>query len=367
MIRLKWSNDTIKNYIKMIKITQKQQKILYILIKGVSLSSSQILEEIIKTGEAVSLVTIKRELSKMTGLKLILKQGFGPATNYQISAYGRINTELEAKVYCATEPDNRYGQAKYNFEILPAFTADLFLSDELKELKTATVNYNKRSKNISDVLEKKELERLVIELSWKSSKIEGNTYTLLDTEKLILENKEAVGHSKNEAQMILNHKDAFNFVFNNKKIFKSLNLANLEQLHKLLVKDLDVGFGLRKKPVGILGSKYRPLDNVYQIEDAIKILSKVISKNKNPYAKALIVLLSLSYVQPFEDGNKRTSRLMCNAILMAYGLAPLSYRSVNENDYREAIIIFYETNSIIPFKKIFIEQYLFAAQNYSVK
>jgi fido (protein-threonine AMPylation protein) len=367
MIRLKGLNDTIKNNTKMIKITQKQQKILAVLIKGGSFASSQINEEVLKNGEDVSLVTIKRELSKMVNLKLIAKQGFGPATNYQISAYGRINTELEARVYCATEPDNRHGQTKYNFEILPVFAFDLFSSDELKNLKTETMNYNKRSKNISETLEKKELERLVIELSWKSSKIEGNTYTLLDTEKLILENKEAVGHSKNEAQMILNHKDAFNFVFSNKKKFRSLNLSNLEQLHKLLVKGLDVGFGLRKKPVGILGSKYRPLDNVYQIEDAIKLLSKVIAKNKNPYAKALISLLSLSYVQPFEDGNKRASRLMCNAILMAYGLAPLSYRSVNENDYREAMIVFYETNSIIPFKKIFIEQYIFAAQNYLIK
>jgi Fic family protein len=81
----------------------------------------------------------------------------------------------------------------------------------------------------------------------------------------------------------------------------------------------------------------------------------------------LVALLGLSYIQPFEDGNKRTSRLMCNAILMAHGLAPLSYRSVNEEDYREAMIVFYEINSVVPFKKIFIEQYIFAANNYTVK
>ena len=88
---------------------------------------------------------------------------------------------------------------------------------------------------------------------------------------------------------------------------------------------------------------------------------------ETPYAKALVSLLGISYIQPFEDGNKRTSRLMANALLMAYGCAPLSYRSVDENAYREATLVFYELNSIVSFKKIFIEQYDFAAHNYSAK
>jgi len=351
----------------MVKITQKQQKILNILLKQADLSSSQVYEKMQERGEIISLITIKRELSKMVFLKLLLKQGTGPSTNYQISALGRINTDIKAKDYCLVDPDNRYGQEKYNFDLLSVLALDFFSAVELKSLKDATKDYNERSAHISSVLEKKELERLVIELSWKSSKIEGNTYTLLDTERLILENKEAPGKSKNETQMILNHKDAFNFIYKYKKSFKNITKSNLEQLHKLLVKDLGVGFGFRKASVGILGSKYKPLDNIYQIEDAIKLLSKVISKIKNPYAKALVSLLGLSYIQPFEDGNKRTSRLMCNAILMAHGLATLSYRSVDENDYREAMIVFYEINSVIPFKKIFIDQYIFATRNYALK
>ncbi len=87
---------------------------------------------------------------------------------------------------------------------------------------------------------------------------------------------------------------------------------------------------------------------------------------KSPYAKALLTLLGISYIQPFEDGNKRTARLMANAILLAHSCAPLSYRSVDENDYREAMLVFYELNSIMPFKKIFIDQYMFAAENYLV-
>ncbi|KKS33333.1 MAG: Fic protein, partial [Parcubacteria group bacterium GW2011_GWC2_42_12] len=83
--------------------------------------------------------------------------------------------------------------------------------------------------------------------------------------------------------------------------------------------------------------------------------------------KALIAILGLSYIQPFEDGNKRTSRLLANAILLAYDRAPLSYRSVDENDYREAVLVFYELNSLMLFKKIFVSQCEFAAKNYAVK
>ena len=125
--------------------------------------------------------------------------------------------------------------------------------------------------------------------------------------------------------------------------------------------------GIRKSLVGIVGSKYQPLDNVHQITDALDELSRTINAIHDPYAKALVGLLGVSYIQPFEDGNKRTSRLIANALLMAHGLAPLSYRSVDENAYREAILVFYELNSIVPFKKIFIEQYDFAARNYAVK
>jgi len=217
------------------------------------------------------------------------------------------------------------------------------------------------------LFKKKELERLVIEFAWKSSKIEGNTYTLLDTEKLILEHKRAAGHDKKEAGMILNHKDAFDFIHKNKKLHKTLTRANLEELHKILVKNLDIKLGLRKSPVGVVGSKYQPSDNDYQISEAVEALSVAVSKMKSPFAKTLIVLLGISYIQPFEDGNKRTARLMANALLMAYGLAPLSYRSVDENEYREAILVFYEINSTVPFKKIFINQYEFAAINYAVK
>ena len=256
---------------------------------------------------------------------------------------------------------------RYNFDLLPAIPADLFSDETLGVLRQATTEYERRTTDISAVIQKKELERLIIELSWKSSKIEGNTYTLLDTEKLILENKEAHGHAKEEARMILNHKDAFTFIHENKIKFITLSRFNLEQVHAIVVKGLNIQTGVRKKPVGVLGSVYQPLDNAHQITDAIEALVAVVSHAKTPYAKALIALLGISYIQPFEDGNKRTSRLMVNALLLAHGCAPLSYRSVDEKEYREAILVFYELNSLKAFEKIFVAQYDFAARNYAVK
>ena len=88
---------------------------------------------------------------------------------------------------------------------------------------------------------------------------------------------------------------------------------------------------------------------------------------KSPYAKALIALLGISYIQPFNDGNKRTSRLLANALLLSHNCSSLSYRSVDEDEYRSAILVFYELNSIMPLKQIFISQYIFAADNYAVK
>lgn len=348
-------------------LSQKQQKIITILLEKGTLQSSDMYSEMVKLGEDISLVTVKRTLSQLASGGFLTPAGSGRSTRYTISAIGRTFADIDAKKYCSIDPDKRRGLLRYNFDLFPALPLDILTESESRMLSNATTEYRRRTRDLPPTIQKKELERLIIELSWKSSKIEGNTYTLLDTEKLILENTAAAGHDRKETQMILNHKDAFTFVRENSAHFKTITQKNLEQLHAILVKDLSVGLGLRKKPVGVLGSAYRPLDTVYQISEAVGGLGKAISKLSSPFAKALIAILGISYIQPFEDGNKRTARLAANAILLAHDLAPLSYRSVDENDYREAMLVFYELNSIMPFKKIFIDQYTFAAQNYAIQ
>jgi len=349
----------------MFKLSKREQNIAIILMKRKSMQSSDI-HNALKDKEEVSLITVKRALSEMAGQGLLMVSGSGRSTSYQINSPGRVFSEIHAEEYISTEPDKRYGLDRYNFELFSSFPEEVFTEEELKNMNNLTVGYREKVKKASPTIRKKELERLTIELSWKSSRIEGNTYTLLDTEKLILENKEAVGKTKEETQMILNHKEAFQLVYENKNLFKEITRRNLEETHKLLVKNLSVGLGLRKSPVGVSGSLYRPLDNIYQIEQALNDLTKTIKRLKTPYAKAMMTLLGISYIQPFEDGNKRTGRIMADALLMADNCAPLSYRSVNEKNYKEATLVFYELNSITSFKKIFIEQYEFASQNYSV-
>lgn len=360
MIRLAYMNDTIIKY-----LSETEQTILRFFLNADQLQSSDISKLLSEQDKDISIVSVKRSLSNMLKLGVISVYGAGRSTAYSITTLGRIICDIDPEKYVQTEPDKRAGLSSYNFDLFKDFPSSIFNTSEVNKLDSATGEYRKRLENTSSVIREKELQRLVIELSWKSSKIEGNTYTLLDTEKLILDAKEASGHDKNEAKMILNHKDAFNFIRDNSAEYKNLTLSNLESLHSILVKGLGISTKLRHSLVGITGSKYKPLDNVYQIKEAIESLSLAIHRSSDPYAKALLALLGISYIQPFEDGNKRTSRLMADAILMAHQYAPLSYRSIDETDYRNAVLVFYEINSIIPSKKLFIEQYIFAADNYS--
>ncbi len=351
----------------MFKLKERQEKILEIFLSNKTLSSSEVLNEFEKLGEKTSIATIKRNIAEMLKSGFLKSFGGGRSANYSISILGRIFSNVDSEKYISIDPDKRFGLKSFNFELFENFPTKIFSDEEMEILENLTDRFRKKTENLPETINKKELERLIIELSWKSSKIEGNTYTLLDTEKLILENQVAKNKTKYETQMILNHKDAFLFIRENSKNFQNLTKKNLQELHSILIKNLDVSTGFRSHPIGITGSIYKPLDNFYQISEAVESLEKKISEVKNPFAKSLLSFIGISYIQPFEDGNKRTSRLMANAILMSHNLAPISYRSIDEKTYRDAILVFYELNSIIPAKKIFIEQYEFGAKNYTTK
>ena len=241
---------------------------------------------------------------------------------------------------------------------------NLLTNKEKIELEKLNAGYLEKRNKLSPTLLQKEFERLTVELAWKSSKIEGNTYTLLDTERLLNENISAKGKTKEETNMVLNHKKALDFVLKAPEYYKNLTVAKIEDLHKLLVNELGVATGIRNGMVGIVGTNYKPLDNSYQIKEALKNLIEVINKTDNPIEKALISVLMIAYIQPFEDGNKRTSRILGNALLLANNYCPLSYRSVDEIEYKKAIILFYEQNNASYFKRLFIEQFRQAVSKY---
>ena len=145
---------------------------------------------------------------------------------------------------------------------------------------------------------------------------------------------------------------------------QELSVSRIEDIHALLVKDLNVERNIRSRRVGITGTNYRPLDNVFQIEEAMRAMCDLVNSRRNIFEKALLTLVLISYIQPFSDGNKRTARIVSNAILIANRYCPLSFRTVDSIDYKKAMLVFYEQNNISAFKKIFMEQFAFAVNTY---
>ncbi|MEM1216838.1 MAG: Fic family protein, partial [Bacteroidota bacterium] len=129
-------------------------------------------------------------------------------------------------------------------------------------------------------------------------------------------------------------------------------------------KELGISRNLRLRRVGITGTNYRPLDNEFQIREAFNEMCTLINTKACVFEKALIALVLISYIQGFMDGNKRTARITSNAILIANGYCPVSFRTVDSIDYKKAMLIFYERNNITAFKRIFIEQFEFAVNTY---
>lgn len=319
---------------------------------------------LMKMGYNTTKMTITRDLKLLLENADIEKSGQAKATIYSPSLKVNLLNDVNIETYFDKEQDERLsGKVGFNFDVFSALK-NLLTNKEKIELKKLNADYLEKRNKLSPTLLQKEFERLTVELAWKSSKIEGNTYTLLDTERLLNENISAIGKTKEETNMVLNHKKALDFVLKAPEYYKDLTIAKIEELHKLLVNELGVTTGIRNGMVGIVGTNYKPLDNSYQIKEALKNLIEVINKTENPIEKALIAVLMIAYIQPFEDGNKRTSRILGNAVLLANNYCPLSYRSVDEIEYKKAVILFYEQNNASYFKKLFIEQFRQAVNKY---
>jgi len=346
------------------KLNKRQNLILDFILKSKGVQTQEIKEYIDKNFDITSRITIIRDLENLSNLKFISKAGEGRAVRYFQNLKNQLLKYIDIDEYFKEDIEKRDIKFhSFNFDIFENLK-DIFSKEEKKELEKYNKEYKNRLKKLSPGLVKKEIERLTIELSWKSSKIEGNTYSLLDTENLIKENKEAKGHKREEAIMILNHKKAFDFILDNRKYFKTLSIKKIEDLHSILINNMGVSKNIRKGLVAITGTNYKPLDNSHQIRENLEKSLELINKTKNTLEKSLIAILMISYIQAFEDGNKRTSRMIANAILISNSHCPLSYRNIDEDYYKKAIIIFYEQNIITPFKELFIEQFKFATENY---
>ncbi len=293
----------------------------------------------------IDIRTIQRGLTRLTELGIAIKKGTNHPT-YAVSYKSLLRTNITDKLLENEErPETTLNLDFINWlDSLDSSDLDGTLAQDAPAL---------QSNHHQVHMTAKELEHLTIELSWKSSALEGNTYTLLDTQLLLVEGVKAKNRTEFETQMILNHKNAIAFIVENKDLFvDKLTFSTVEELHKIIGYNLGIEKGVRKKLVKITASNYTPLANPHQIKEYADTVLNIISRAKNPFARALLALALIPYLQIFEDGNKRTGRMLANALLIHSIGSGFSLRKVSPRQLALAYLSFYEFNSVASLSKI---------------
>ena len=215
---------------------------------------------------------------------------------------------------------------------------------------------------------KRILNRLLIDLSWNSSRLEGNTYSLLETTRLVESGEEVPGRDRRDAQMILNHKDAIEFLVENAE-YIGFNRHTILNLHAALADNLlsdpAAPGRLRHIAVAIEGSVFHPLEVPHLIEECFDGILARASQIRDPFEQAFFALVQLPYLQPFDDVNKRVSRLAANIPLIRANLAPLSFEEVPRELYIEAILGVYELRRTELLRDLFVRAYRRSAARYA--
>lgn len=211
------------------------------------------------------------------------------------------------------------------------------------------------------------LQRLLIDLSWASSRLEGNTYSLRETEKLVVLGQAAEGKDATETQMILNHKAAIEFLVESAEEI-DLTPMTIRNLHALLSDNLlpnPAACGrLRTDPVGIGGSVYNPLEVGALIAECFEQVLATARAISDPFEQAFFLMVQLPYLQLFDDVNKRVSRLSANIPLIRHNLSPLSFVDVPEKAYIDGLLGVYELNRIELLRDVFVWAYERSCQRY---
>jgi Fic family protein len=212
------------------------------------------------------------------------------------------------------------------------------------------------------------LDRLLIDLSWNSSRLEGNTYSLLETKRLIERGEAATGKDLAEAQMILNHKAAIEYIVEAAEE-DQISSHEIRSIHALLAENLlgdSAASGrLRMIAVGIGGTTYVPLENPHVLQQCFDLFVDKVNRITDPFEQSLFSIVHLSYLQVFEDVNKRTSRLVANVPLIRENLKPLSFVEVDKAFYVSALLGVYERNEVSLIRDLYIWAYHRSSQRYT--
>jgi len=212
------------------------------------------------------------------------------------------------------------------------------------------------------------LGRLLIDLSWASSRLEGNRYTLLDTKRLIEEGKAAEGMDRVETVMILNHKAAIEMIADAPE-YIGIDRMTFLNLHALLsdglMKDPESSGRLRRRPVDITGSVYTPTAIPQRIDECFRVILDKARDIKDPFEASFFLMVHIPYLQPFEDVNKRLSRLGANIPLIKANVSPLSFVDMPEDLYLKGMQAFYETGKTDLITDVFFSAYERSCQRYA--
>lgn len=349
--------------------------------KSGSATAREILEELV---EDVPMRTLQYRLKYLADVGRIDKQGEGRWARYSVASRAAALVapvgELEGSVIPLSaagakvqdhlrQPQARRKHVGYDRAFLESYepNLDTYLTDAERD-HLAEIGRSRALGQPAGTYAERILNRLLIDLSWNSSRLEGNTYSLLDTKRLVEFGEAAEGHDNREAQMVLNHKDAIEFLVGNVEEI-GFNRYTILNLHGMLANNLlpdDSAAGrLRYIPIGIESSVFHPLEEPQLIEECFDLVLAKARVIENPFEQALFVMIQLPYLQPFDDVNKRVSRLAANIPFIRSGLSPLSFTEVSRRIYTDAVLGVYELNDIALLKDLFIWAYERSAARYA--
>ncbi len=329
-------------------------------------------------GGAVSRRSLQRRLSKLVAAGRVMREGRGPSTRYLLPTIGKEAGVEEDYVRLSPSgadvrrlvrtPLTERTPVSYRREFLDQYRPNesSYLTPETIALLTrigATPDGDRPAGTYARHI----LSRLLVDLSWASSRLEGNTYSLLDTERLIQFGEAAQGKDAIETQMILNHKAAIEFIVDQGEEL-AFNRQTVLNLHALLsdnlLPDPSAGGRLRRIGVGIRESVYHPLEVPQLIEESFRQVVDTAEAIHNPFEQAFFAMVHLPYLQPFEDVNKRVSRLAANIPFVRENLSPLSFIDVPERAYVEGLLGVYELNRVDLLRDVFVWAYERSAKRY---
>lgn len=309
----------------------------------------------------VSETTVWRALKRLVDEDRLAVTGKGRATRYRLAGVAVLRAYLNT-------PYNRRKPVGYNKEFIDRYVPNktFYLSGTDKaRLRDAGIPAGNPLP--AGTYARRILERLLVDLAWASSRMEGNTYSILETERLIRLGEEATGKDRKEAVMILNHKEAIQYVVDHLGEI-TISRADICNIHALLANGLLIDPAmagrLRRMPAGISASSYQPLDDQYQIEEEFGILIQKTAAIEDPFEQSFFLLVHIPYLQAFDDINKRTSRVASIIPLLKADLAPMSFLTMNDRDYIDGLIGIYELNNVALLREAYLEAYMASARNY---